>query len=284
MINSGILRLLIENCVFNGCKSTADQAGAVYCAASNAEVVFSKVCGYGCYTPAAQYRQFGIISNNNFKTISCYLLSISHCSPFTENGNDVIVLNYGKQYASNVNSSNNNVLTHSGFFFSNPSEMDAKFINLINNKVKHTCLRFRNGHHNRVFYLSNVIGNNSPSSYAVLVSNYGEFFFEKNIFLNNQNTLFMIETGTLIFYKCWISHTGTLLTGDTISFLDTSSQTNTHIIKMYASNSCLAISPFGFIDSHPYQEITSCPINSCHIIMHQPRIALLLSFTGLLYL
>jgi len=282
-INSGILKLLIELCVFSGCRSTANQAGAVYCYTSGAEIVLNKVCGYGCYTPSNNYRQFATISNSNFKTISCYLLSISKCSPINGNGYDVIILVHGKQQASNVNSSNNFVSSHSGFCFYYPSGMDAKYFNIVNNKAStFACIKFQYGHHHRGFYLSNIIGNNSPDDHAIVWSNFGDYFLENVILQNNQNTLFKVDVGMFIIYQCWISHTGTLTKGSTISFLQTGSITNSHIVKMFASNACIAVLPFGSFDTHPYQTITSCPINSCHMIIHQSKLTILLSFLSLI--
>jgi len=281
-INTGFIKLLIELCVFNGCRSTADQAGAVYSYADNAEIVFNKVCAYWCYTLANQFQQFAAIGNSNFKTISCYLLSITKCSPFADNGYDVMYIAQGKQQASNVNTSNNLAYSHSGFCFYTPSELDAKYFNVVDNKAKTICIRFMNGHLSRKFYLSNVIGNNSPNEHGVAWFNFGDFFLEKVIFLNNQNVLFKVDAGMLFIYKCWISHTGTLTQGSNINFFQTGSTTNSHIIKMFASNACLAVLPFGSLDTHPYQTITSCPINSCHMIIHQSKLTILLSFLSLI--
>jgi len=282
-INTGILKLLIESCVFKGCISTSGEAGAVFCVNVNAEVVMSKVCAYGCYTSVEQFRQFATITNSNFKTISCYLLSITKCSPTLGNGKDVIILMNGKQQASNVNSSYNLIGTHSGFCFYYPSQMDAKYFNIVNNNAKYVaCLRFQYGHLNRKFYLSNIIGNNSPDDHAIVWSNFGDYFLENVILQNNQNTLFKVDVGMFIIYQCWISHTGTLTKGSTISFLQTGSITNSHIVKMFASNACIAVLPFGSFDTHPYQTITSCPINSCHMIIHQSKLTILLSFLSLI--
>ena len=54
---------------------------------------------------------------------------------------------------------------------------------------------------------SNIINNNSPSSYGVIyVTNSGEYYIKYSIFLNNQNYLFYISSGKLFLENNLIQH------------------------------------------------------------------------------
>jgi len=60
---------------------------------------------------------------------------------------------------------------------------------------------------------SNIIQNNSPSSYGVIYSEVGSLKIHYCIFNMNQNTLISVSTGTLELSHCHISHSGFVSTG-----------------------------------------------------------------------
>ena len=137
LIERTTLYLLMENLMFYSCHVTNTyHGGAIYIRClTEGGIVLNKVCGNSCFTLIQSNYQFGYIYINSNKFINISFLSISK-SPNNSNylRSNVIVVENGKQYIKNLNSSLNEVLYHSGFYSYVPNNLKGTYFTFSNNK------------------------------------------------------------------------------------------------------------------------------------------------------
>ena len=221
--------LNINDCIFYFCSST-NWGGAIYfyCENLNSNFYLNKVCAYQCWNNGGE-GQFACIyvgrSINNFENIT--LLSISK-TPKTELGSYSFVLNYGNENLNNFNSSFNKGTSYSGLFLYICNQFKGKYCTFSNNEAS-GILWLYNGFNDRDFTYSNFVKNNPFSNGVFVLSSSTSFILNSNIFFNNLNNLFKVDSGSSlnlinnIFDNIILSTLGNVIinSNNTFSFINT---------------------------------------------------------------
>jgi len=153
-------------------------------------------------------------------------LSVSNCS-HTTSGYYSIELAYGDQRVDNTNSSMNNAIEGSCIRIYNYSSFESSYCTFSNNKVNHSiCIYIRSSSGTTSISYANIVHNNSPSYYGVVIVSGAYPKMMNCIFHNNQNFLFCVHSGTLEVSHSFISHSvSSFSTSTTVSISNNNSFT-----------------------------------------------------------
>ena len=99
----------------------------------------------------------------------CEYLSVSYCSTTTA-GYYSMLFSSGNQGFDNTNSSMNNAVQYSGIRISSPSSFTSSHCTFSNNKVSNSiCINFDSYSGAISMSYANIVHNNSPSNYGVVL-------------------------------------------------------------------------------------------------------------------
>ena len=165
-------------------------------------------------------------------------LSVTKCSHTTSKYYSIYIES-GNQRIDNTNSSMNNAREVSGIFIYVPSSFTSSYCTFSNNKVSDgICIYFYTGTGTISMSNANIIHNNSPSWYGVVsVEGAGLRNMMYCIFLDNQNNLFCISSGSLEVSHSFIDHSGKFSTSKAVSTPNNNSFTNTNTYQLQFFNS-----------------------------------------------
>ena len=205
--SSNSLDIIINYCSFFQC-SSSNYGGAISILSINGSSLLSKVCGSECYTSLpSSLAQFSF-----FNSKLSFLNILNYISVYKSAPNHLILRAYpircyeGIQNVSNLNSTSNNLNTHSGFVTIKPSSFNSIFCNFKdNNSTNFECIMLHSN--SGVMKFSNIVNNNSPTGYGVIYNTVnGNYQLLNCIFLNNKDCLFYFDTGNLIIQDSYIYH------------------------------------------------------------------------------
>jgi len=195
-VSGGSYSMNLNSSMFFNCSCTG-KGGAVFF--SSVSLSLKRICANQCQASSQCHFAYLRSSQNN---IIDYL-SISSCSK-TNLGYYPIWVHYGNQRASYINSSMNRVKGTAGFIFELSSTLGLSYCTVSNNiNTDGRCIWFH--YVTGAVSFSNIIHNNSPDYGIVYV--VGESL-EMNycIFHNNQNYLFVVDSGSLEVSHSFIDH------------------------------------------------------------------------------
>jgi len=220
--------------MFFNCCST--RGGAIYFDAKSS--VLNKICSSKSSAPIYQFAYISTSDNNNVD-----YLSNSLCNSL--DGDQSFIMYRGNQRIENNNFSLNNGLKVSGIIIHTPVTCASKFCTISkNNASERICMLLY--HNSGTISYSNIIHNNSPVSYGVLTTwNDGSTQLTYCILINNEDTLFYVQTGMVELLHCCIFHQGNFSSSNqvTTSNNNTFTKQNTYIIQFFSSHHCLTDTP-----------------------------------------
>jgi len=229
-INVAGMSLNLGSCLFYECKCSGS-GGSVFFNSQNANVRMA--CAY---KNGADYSHFArFISSNATKA---EYISISSSSQ-TTTGHDSICLQNGIQTFLSSNSSMNKNQWYSGMLTYIPASFLGAYCNFANNIVSdYTCVYFC--FNNGQMSWSNIVNNNSPKEYSVVLSK-GLYTMSYCIFARNSNVLLSSIQDNLKVLHSYIAHSGTKVSGLVTTVSNCSMITmNTHKIGFFGTIYCNA--------------------------------------------
>ena len=195
------LIILIENCFFNNCSSN-NKGGAIYYESNDGQFYMYQSCFQYCYTNNIGIEnngQFSNLNTNNLNPIYLEDISIIFCSPFKFfDKYDSMIINYGQNNLTNINSSNNKVSRFSSYVTLN-SKSTLKFINLFNNTSEWQACIGTAFHYFHVSFV-NMIACISPE-YGLIHYNGDHFIYSGFKFIMKY-CIFHNNTGKIIDLCC----------------------------------------------------------------------------------
>jgi len=231
----------IETTTFYHCISSSN-GGAIYYDSIN--LVLKMVCANLC---SASSYHFALLKSSQSNSVQ--FLSISCCSN-TSTGQWSTRLSLGKQEYSHSNSSLNKANWISSTLFWTQESIHFSFSTISSNQVSGSVCSYFNTKSGTMLF-GNIIQNNFPIKYGVIIADSGSIQFQYSIFDSNLNTLFCVLSGSLELSHCYISHSGKVSTSTPVSTSNNNSFTkqNTYNIQYYESHYCLADDPLRHISS-----------------------------------
>ena len=221
---------ILESSFFS-CSSTGT-GGSIYFTSSNisSKSLLKKICGLYCF--ALNYN-FGLISiSSSLNTNSIYDSTLSYCLTTNINyGNSILLLFFGNQTTSNLNTSNNYGKIRSGFSKGLPNLDFGSFLTIYNNTTPTQMCIDINSISTCQYIFTNIIKNNGPQFGVILNQNDGQKYFSNFIFYDNSNYLFVnLGNNPIILSNCYIFHTNTSIFSGPYSF-------STKVFTSYITNS-----------------------------------------------
>ena len=225
--SSGLIRLLIETCMFYNCTG----GGIYFYCPSDGRFVLTKSCAHSCFTDwndqsNGQFSQ-SVTRSNGFNYYE--LNSVILCSPeavVSATRYSPIYLNYGNQKIYNINMSQNRVYQSACFYTANVGTLNISFSSFSDNHPSYSICFYIHMTFtdlvNRRMRFCNIIRNQSPLQNAIFYlqltnadhKNY-HIQFEDCIFLQNSNSLFQaVDTAYYFILRGWIQHIGKIVTGN----------------------------------------------------------------------
>ena len=233
--------LTINDTIFFKCISSLD-GGAIYYTSNllGSNVYLNRICANNCSTGLDKSYQFCYIVTYQIGNNSCNYLSINFCNTIP-NGFTSFYLGRGNISLNNYNSSKNFNKQYSGLYIYMPIFFLGKFCNIINNIVSDSKNIMLYGNSNNKLTFSNILFNNSPNGFGVILNYGGYYSIENCILLNNSNTLFFSNYDTLTILYCIISHLNQIYTVSINGYLNTmfNIHTYTNTINIYHLNTYL---------------------------------------------
>jgi len=266
------------------------EGGAIWFSSSNSYL--RMICANRCSCGSSYHYNFASLRGSQANQLE--YLSVSNCS-HTTSGYYPIFIYSGNQRADNLNSSMNNAIQGSGVFFDLPLSFTSSHCTFSNNKASNSrCLYFSSNTGTMSMSYANIVHNNSPSQYGiVLVEGLGYKMMKFSIFQNNQNFLFYIYSGSLDVFHSFIDHSSSSISNHNALSTTNNSFTNimTYRIQFFNSLHCIADiplidrtpiqtieeSPMRSIEETPYRSYVDC-ILTCHMA-HWREISLIISFS-----
>ena len=195
--------ILIQNSVFSNCSSTGYKGGALSIIAENFLGKF--LCASNCKTNL--HGHFSITSVTSIHSIQdC---SISHCSPKSYSVAHFLMFSYyGYQSIIQTNLSFNSAYSYCLPEFHEYLSLLISFCNINDNYAQlFGGLYTQSSIYPSNMNFSNIIRNNSPTGYGVIMTYYTTFSISNCIILNNFDTLFYVHnSGTIIISNNYIIH------------------------------------------------------------------------------
>ena len=225
---------VIENCIFINCKCTSNiGGGTLYLSITNSgSIIFIKNCIYNC-SSGNVWGQFGYIEFPNNQLYD--LFSITHIK---STGSVPIQINKGLQKIININSSHHIINSYSGFYMQNSINSNFSFSTIFNITCS-SYICFEIQYSTSKILNSNIINNNSPSNYGVIMASYSNLLIENTIFQKNKNTLFYGHAGGSCTVKnCWIEHPSNSYGSFTTNGINNFIFTQTYIFTHFSTNLC----------------------------------------------
>jgi len=209
---------MFYNCV------CSNNGGAIYFISFNLSL--RMICANSCSCGVSFVGHFAYLSASQVNQVE--YLSVSNCS-HTTSGYYSIRLDNGNQRVDNTNSSMNNGLYSSGMGISSSSTLESSHCTFSNNKVSNSiCIYFYSYSGTISMSYANIVHNNSPSQYGVVIFyGAGSRKMMYCIFKNNQNTLFYVQSGSLEVSHSFIDHSASFSTSIAVSTSNNNSFTNT---------------------------------------------------------
>ena len=269
--SSTILKLLIEECIFDFCITSNGYGGAIYLSVSSSgTLIINKVCGNSCMS--SSYYPFGQIVYPSNSFVNTSFLSISRSISATSY--HVFCIENGKINQKGFNSSLNNIDQTSGFTFNNPSYSTVSFSTISNNTESGYLTIYLHGGSGPVYFsYTNIINNRHKSisggNYAHILWNYITFTSFDNCFfyLNTIRNLFCIGSGTVQVSNSWSDQFD--LTGPT--YINTHNEiTLINNNEHYKTGNCFANNPIYIIPIQTSFSISlprTYPENGCNTIL-----------------
>lgn len=252
-VNSGSLSLNINSSMFYNCACSCN-GGAIYFSSINSYL--KKVCANKCFASTQYHFAYICASPNN----QVDYLSVSYCSQ-SLTGNDPIRLSSGDQKLDNTNSSMNSVREISCLSIVSPSSFMSSHCTFSNN-VNSVDIAIYFSATSGTMSSANIIHNNSPSLGVIYVSENGTPKMNSCLFLNNQNKLFYVLTGSLEVSHSFIDHSSSLSANIAVVTSNNNSFTKTisYQLNFYGSYYCNADNPL--IGQTPQFTNNQTPIRS----------------------
>lgn len=228
-LSSITCNIFIEYCLFNACFSTNND-GAVFVQIQQSSIIIDKTCAFYCYSKYGYdyMGQFGRIQVDNSNIIVCQYMSITQCSPFSGHSSNTLILYGGNTSFIYSNSSKNYLYRHSGVDFVSGSGFYCGYSTLSNNVVVGWTVS-RVFSHKGQYYLTNIVGNNSPDSRGIFLLDTATIKFDGCCIQKNLNTLFDIRTSTSVtLLNCFV---------DSLSYLSSKPTTSNITITKYPTYS-----------------------------------------------
>ena len=199
--SSIVISSLIELCSFSNCYSN-ENGGSIYFY-SIGSFISNKNCFLNC---SANINGLSIFNSiNSDSKIEIHLTTMIYCISIT--GSCPLYIIYGNQKINQFNSTNNKASCYSGFCVDGCNKFIGSFYNIYNNSaLLYVCTYFRSNINVDYSYNSNIIKNNSPSSYSIVFTWSGNFNLTNCIFTNNINLLFGFNSGSLKISNSYIDH------------------------------------------------------------------------------
>jgi len=197
-VNENTLSMSISFSMFYNTYCSS-QGGAIYFISSASYL--RMLCANRC-TAGSSYH-FAVIkaSMENqmiYSSVSCCSHSLA--------GYYSLALSKGNEIFDNTNSSLNSAYQASSLYISSQTSFTSSFCTFSNNKVHMSiCIFFTTSTGD--FSYSNIVHNDSPMEPGVVyVRDSASLKMKFNVFDNNQNTLFMVRSGSLEVSHSFISH------------------------------------------------------------------------------
>ena len=243
MLNINI-NLLVEYSIFYNCSVIGTFEGGLiyfYCTTGGASV-FYKCCISYCFTSNNKRYQFGYIYTKNSKINQIIDSSCSKCSNSIHLGQfDNLRIHNGNQIFNYNNFSNNLVNRYSSINFENPNSSISNYCTFFNNSVLfHTCVYFSGGINQRYMFKANIIHNNSPKDYGVVIlwEVSANFSIQDSIFYDNYDILFYVYQGKLYLKNNFIYNFNKIYNGTIIKLNNIESKTNSFNILYFSTFNC----------------------------------------------
>jgi len=243
---------VIENCLFHDCFSSK-RGGSIFIEETKSgSVVLNKVCGFQVNAQGATaVGNSGICSHIRTPDSVNHKYNFLSVSGSTSSMWGTISSWGGNQEINNLNSSNHKNILYYSAIYTYDGVCTIKWSTFVSNTCGNSvCVGFRYTTGINYAQYCNIIGNNSPSGYAVVYSGAASTYIQYCNFNQNQNRLFtLVTSGFLKVQNCWITHIGTVgLTPENSSdFMET------HPISHYGTHVCL--SNIGFIQSFSIKRV-----------------------------
>jgi len=238
-VNQASFSMNISLSMFYNCASSSN-GGAIYF--SSLSSFMKMICANSCSSIHYTFAYLLASENNQMD-----FLSVSYCSTIT--GIGTVWAKNGKQIFDCTNISMNTVKSYSGVTFESPSELTCSHCSFSNNRAStYMCVGFWYTVGTMVF--ANIIHNNCPQiNYGIVYSYEGSHFMYYCIFDMNQDTLFVVELGSLTVSHCFISHAQTFSTRGSVSTANNNTFTKktTYHILFFSSHYCNADAPLSTI-------------------------------------
>jgi len=232
-VNGGSYSMNVNYSMFYNCVCSI-YGGAIYFSSSNS--CLRMICANRCSCGASSCGHFAYLYASQVNQVE--YLSVSNCSHITS-GWYSIILESGDQRVDNTNSSMNNAYGYSGIGIYSPSSFTSSHCTFSNNKVSHSiCIEFYSTSGTISMSYANIVHNNSPSQYGVvLVTGAGSRKMMYCIFKNNQNTLFCVDQGSLEVSHSFLYHSASSFSTSTaVSISNNNSFTNTNTYQLQFFN------------------------------------------------
>jgi len=235
------LTLKVADTMFYKCKCS-NAGGAIYFNSQSSEIV--RVCASYCQAEGNNHFIYIKASQNSkLEYISTTVCSGAINSP----GSHTIQLEGAPIIMNSMNSSNNIALEMPGFFINEVSLFNATFCSFSNNRAKYlSCIFFRKCIGTISFTnIAQNTGEIEMGAFIFMFDATSNVIFEYSLFQNNVGLLFQIQSGTLSLFHCIIYHEGTLSSGS-MAFSDnnnTLSMIPTYQLQFYKSHYCYADNP-----------------------------------------
>jgi len=233
-VSGGSYFMNVSRSMFYNC-SCSSSGGAIYFDSSNA--CLKTICANRCSASSKHFAYVETTQNNMAEFIT-----FSDCS-YSAVGQYGMWFHNGYQAISNLNSSMNNVQRGSGVIFSYPLSFHSSFCTVSHNYASQDiCVEFY--HCSGKLSFSNIVENNSPSSYGVNIINVGSSQMLYCIFRMNHNALFCVLSGSLSVSHCFIFHDETFSSLNPIAEYNNSlTMMQTYKLQYYYTHFCYAELP-----------------------------------------
>jgi len=240
----------VSNTMFFNCSCTTD-GGAIFFKSYNSNL--KMVCASRCYATSEYHFAFIRVNIENHVEY----LSVTYCSHMLS-GMDPIRLYNGKMKVDNTNSSINSAYQDSGIAFQSSSQFISTHCTFSNNIASHSvCIRFE--YITGTMKFANIVHNNSPNDYGVVLEMGANTKMEYCIFMNNQNILFYVFSNSLEVSHSFINHSSSSYSrSSSVSISSNNSLMNTftYQIQFFSSVHCNADIPL------PPRTIEQSPMRS----------------------
>lgn len=221
----------IYHSMFYRCYSAAN-GGAIFFNSSQSSLKL--ICAHNC--SSSMWGHFAYLSGHIVNNVE--YLSISSCAIGYIGECPIYIVN-GPQKVDNTNSSMNFAVHNSGIAIRSPSSFSSSHCTFSNNKVTGwICIGFYTN--TGIMSFMNIVHNNSPTGCGVVSPYSGSLTMYYCIFNMNQDSLFYMNTGSLVVYHSFISHVGftTVLNNN-----NTITNKGTYGLKFFNSFYCIADIP-----------------------------------------